>query len=567
MSGTVEEESLPAISHSEVFSTVSGGKRKLIQARVIEQGVSLGMVDPSTGRSLLYNLLTLVTNGDKIVLEKLDSCITTSTEDTDDDDFAIRVDHKFLVDEDPRNLTLVKDLLNLPRKLTSNILTHPAITTFIERRWARTRPMFILSFVLYLIFLLLYSAFLGMMYTRNNDDNLIRIPVQLPLSCDALIPQARSLTASDEPKLLQRGGLFDDDQAIDVSLGQLDDGISGRGANKKQQAVGRNKNKKDDGEYEIKLEVIKEKKNKTRVTRAKTKNALFSGCTARRRWSDVSLCTVEALLLISILILLIVEAWQIMALGKDYFLELENWFELLVLGLASCTMGLKSELDILAIVASVGICLAWIELIFLFGRYPSLGGSFSIMYYSITKRVVKTALGLILLVFAFAFAFFIIHFDNSNEAFESVPKSVVKSFVMVLGEFEFNDLWESSEFASSGMSQVFTMMLLVGLIMFGTIIMINLIVAIIITDISWLQKVSKQQVLRNQAHHAVQIHALQSMFKCLSNRVVDTERSWSRQLEVWVCVHSVCRCGRMRPDSATRDRLLEIINNESSGKY
>lgn len=460
------------------------------------------------------------------------------------------------MDEDPRNLTLVKDLLNLPRKLTSNILTHPAITTFIERRWARTRPMFILSFVLYLIFLLLYSAFLGMMYTRNNDDNLIRIPVQLPLSCDALIPQARSLTASDEPKLLQRGGLFDDDQAIDVSVGQLDVGISGRaGANKKQQAVGRNKNKKDDGEYEIKLEVIKEKKNKTRVTRAKTKNALFSGCSARRRWSDVSLCTVEALLLISILILLIVEAWQIMALGKDYFLELENWFELLVLGLASCTMGLKSELDILAIVASVGICLAWIELIFLFGRYPSLGGSFSIMYYSITKRVVKTALGLILLVFAFAFAFFIIHFDNSNEAFESVQKSIVKSFVMVLGEFEFNDLWESSEFASSGLSQVFTMMLLVGLIMFGTIIMINLIVAIIITDISWLQKVSKQQVLRNQvyispfiysvpskkflrtlliiflfaqAHHAVQIHALQSMFKCLSNRVVDTERSWSR---------------------------------------
>ena len=50
MSGAVEEESLPAISHSEVFNTVSGGKRKQIQARVMEQGVSLGMVDPSTGR-------------------------------------------------------------------------------------------------------------------------------------------------------------------------------------------------------------------------------------------------------------------------------------------------------------------------------------------------------------------------------------------------------------------------------------------------------------------------------------------------------------------------------------
>ena len=50
MSGSVEEESLPAISHSEVFSTVAGGKRKQIRSRVMEQGVSLGMVDPSNGR-------------------------------------------------------------------------------------------------------------------------------------------------------------------------------------------------------------------------------------------------------------------------------------------------------------------------------------------------------------------------------------------------------------------------------------------------------------------------------------------------------------------------------------
>ena len=71
-------------------------------------------------------------------------------------------------------------------------------------------------------------------------------------------------------------------------------------------------------------------------------------------------------------------------------------------------------------------------------------------------------------------------------------------FVHISGEFEFNDLWDSSENASSGLSQVFTMILLVGLIILGTIIMINLIVAIIITDIEWLNRVSKQQVVRNQ---------------------------------------------------------------------
>ena len=42
------------------------------------------------------------------------------------------------------------------------------------------------------------------------------------------------------------------------------------------------------------------------------------------------------------------------------------------------------------------------------------------------------------------------------------------------------------------------MVLLVGVILLGTIIMINLIVAIIITDIERLNRISKQQVLRNQ---------------------------------------------------------------------
>ena len=81
------------------------------------------------------------------------------------------------------------------------------------------------------------------------------------------------------------------------------------------------------------------------------------------------------------------------------------------------------------------------------------------------------ALGLCLLVLAFALAFFIIHFDNTNESFESLSKSIIKSFVMVLGEFEFDDLWSNSESASSKLSQMFTMLLLVGVIMLGTIIM------------------------------------------------------------------------------------------------
>ena len=109
---------------------------------------------------------------------------------------------------------------------------------------------------------------------------------------------------------------------------------------------------------------------------------MFSECSSRH---DIPLCVVELFLVSVILALLLVEAWQALALGREYFKELENWFELMILSLATATLSLKSQLDTLAIVASIGICLAWIELIFLFGRYPSLGGTFSIMYYSITK--------------------------------------------------------------------------------------------------------------------------------------------------------------------------------------
>ena len=120
------------------------------------------------------------------------------------------------------------------------------------------------------------------------------------------------------------------------------------------------------------------------------------------------------------------------------------------------------------------------------------------MYYSITKRIIKTALGFFILVCAFTFAFFIIHFGNETESFDNVGRSFLKIFVMVLGEFEFDDLWSNSESSNSILSRVVTMALLIGLIISGSVILVNLIVAIIISDIDWMNKISKEQSLINQ---------------------------------------------------------------------
>ena len=117
-------------------------------------------------------------------------------------------------------------------------------------------------------------------------------------------------------------------------------------------------------------------------------------------------CKIKVFSVLSILILLMVETWQALALGKDYFLELENWFELLILSLAVSTLCLKAELDSLAIVASVGICLAWIELIFQFGRYPSLGGTF--------RKVLTKLMEFVIQLFLLSY--------RKNSVFETFPQ-------------------------------------------------------------------------------------------------------------------------------------------------
>ena len=134
------------------------------------------------------------------------------------------------------------------------------------------------------------------------------------------------------------------------------------------------------------LEVVKLRKNRTKLSRVRKQFALFSGCSSRIAFYDLDLCLVEILLVVSIVVLVVQEFWQCLALGKQYFMELENWFELLILSLAISTLSLKAELDSLQVVAAVGICLAWIELIFLFGRYPFLGNQLKLIIHHVMRN-------------------------------------------------------------------------------------------------------------------------------------------------------------------------------------
>ena len=257
-------------------------------------------------------------------------------------------------------MVLVKDLLQLPKEISTKVLSHPVITTFIERRWSQTRWSFLVSFTMYLTFVLLFSSFLWLMYERYGEQDQIRIEVERPTNCDILNPI--NFPSKGANKNIKSRMIGSDTDGIDITT---DTGLTTRGR--------KVKDNKEDDDFELHIEVVKKRKDRTSKSRVKKKFLLFSGCSANKKLRDVDLCTIEILLVISIVVLVIQEFWQAMALGRHYFMELENWFELLILSLAISTLALKTQLDSLQIVSAVGICLAWIELIFLFGRYPFLG--------------------------------------------------------------------------------------------------------------------------------------------------------------------------------------------------
>ena len=80
------------------------------------------------------------------------------------------------------------------------------------------------------------------------------------------------------------------------------------------------------------------------------------------------------------------------------------------------------------------------------------------------------------------------------DSFENPGKSFVQTLTMVLGEFNFDDLYNAFaarvQVDAFYVSRTFSMILLVSLIMLGTVTMINLFIAVIISDL-------KMQDLKN----------------------------------------------------------------------
>lgn len=233
---------------------------------------------------------------------------------------------------------------------------------------------------------------------------------------------------------------------------------------------------------------------------------------------DIALgvCEVGLLLMISALVLF--EFWQMFYLNIQYFRELENYIELAMLVSAWLAIGYKEDLllptEEAAVVrgfVALGICMGWLELIFIIGRYPFRGGSFSVMFYNIIRKIFRYVISMFIMVAGHAFGFMILNYgsDINLDSFENPGKSFVMTLTMALGEFNFGDLYDafdnSGEVDAKYISRTFSMILLISLILLGTVTMINLFIAVIISDLQDLKKDVFTQKLINMAQYCILI--------------------------------------------------------------
>ena len=133
--------------------------------------------------------------------------------------------------------------------------------------------------------------------------------------------------------------------------------------------------------------------------------------------------------------------------------------------------------------AAVGIFLVWGELMLMIGRLPTFG-IYVQMFTTVAKNFAKFLAAYFCLLVAFALSFCVL-FPNYLSFNVPVPAAIVKTLVMMAGEIEYeNFIYENGPalFGFTGHAMILIFVVLVS------IILMNLLVGLAVSDIQGLQK-------------------------------------------------------------------------------
>ncbi|ELU03480.1 hypothetical protein CAPTEDRAFT_192646 [Capitella teleta] len=209
---------------------------------------------------------------------------------------------------------------------------------------------------------------------------------------------------------------------------------------------------------------------------------------------------------------LIIELFQIYNAKWQYF-SWENLIEwltyisalLLVIDFEKCQSRTGIRQPWQWQLAAVAIFLAWIELLLFIRKLPRFG-IYVVMFTNICNTFMQFFPVFFLFIVAFALTFYVL-LKNQNE-FRSVPWSMLKTSVMLIGELEYTGVFQENSMYYSQL----TIILFIFFMIFMNIIIMNLLVGLAVDDIKAVQDQAVLKRLAMQVELALDVESIVPQF-------------------------------------------------------
>lgn len=153
--------------------------------------------------------------------------------------------------------------------------------------------------------------------------------------------------------------------------------------------------------------------------------------------------------------------------------------------------------EVMRYAAAISAFFSWVEFMMLLGRFPSLG-SYVLMFTRVARAIIKFLAAFSSLIIGFTLSFLVL-FPKRKE-FNTLPLSLTKTLMMMIGEIDFGDLIRDLDFLSGVFLVVFLFLVCV--------LMTNLLIGLAVNDIPDLQRQGKIRRLSKQVSYLVSYERL-----------------------------------------------------------
>ncbi|EZA52439.1 Transient receptor potential channel pyrexia [Ooceraea biroi] len=230
---------------------------------------------------------------------------------------------------------------------------------------------------------------------------------------------------------------------------------------------------------------------------------------------DPECVAIRRILLISSCILLIHNMIQVLLEPKHYLRQLETWLSLVcaTLTLITSVAGEFFKCDVksrdcwVLHSISIAILLSWMQMMLLIGRFP-MCGYYALMFSTVLKNILKVLLAFGYLIVGFALSFSVLF--HRNEQFSDFWMSLVRTVVMMMGEYEYEDLLSADEKGKAAFLPITSRIVFFIFILLASIVLINLMIGLAVNDIQALEREGHIRRLLKQAEFVAHLERVTS---------------------------------------------------------